>query len=111
MVCPRCIMIVEKEAQELALPVKVVALGSIECSNAPDDGDLKKLESRLVQLGFEVLRDSKNKQVEEVKNLLILKLQAGDIEEHFSTKKYLSATIGKEFSYSSNLFDQIGTVE
>lgn len=106
MVCPRCIMVVEIEAQELALPVKVVDLGSIEFNVAPNDGDLKKFEARLVQLGFEVLRDGKNKQVEEVKNLLILKLQEGKLEEHFSIKKYLSAKIGKEYSYISKLFSQ-----
>lgn len=106
MVCPRCIMVVEKEAQDLALPVKAVELGSIEFSSTPNDGDLKKFEARLVELGFEVLRDNKNKQIEEVKNWLILKLQDGKVEEHFSIKKYLSAKIGKEYSYISKLFSQ-----
>lgn len=106
MVCPRCIMVVEKEAQDLTLPVKAVDLGSIEFTTMLNDGDLKKFETRLVELGFEVLRDSKNKQIEEVKNLLILKLQEGKVEVHFSIKKYLSPKVGKEYSYISKLFSQ-----
>ena len=41
-----------------------------------------------------------------MKNLLIKKLQADKVEEHFSIKQYLSAHIGKEYSYVSKLFSQ-----
>jgi AraC-like DNA-binding protein len=106
MVCPRCILVVERELKELnIIPVKV-ELGFAGFDLPLNTKELQAIGSKLEPLGFELLYDAKNKQVEEIKNLLITKLQQAKIEEHFSIKKYLSQYIGKEYSYVSKLFSQ-----
>lgn len=104
MVCPRCIMVIEQQLAGLRFYAKNIDLGFVEFEKMLEEDQIALIEQRLIPLGFELLRDDKNKQVEEIKNLLIKKLQDNKIEEHFSIKKYLSAHIGKEYSYASKLF-------
>ena len=52
------------------------------------------------------MQDQKERQVEEIKNLLIKKLQEAPIEEHFSVKKYLTSSIPKDYSNLSKLFSE-----
>ncbi len=106
MVCPRCIMVVEMELKDLNLHPTKVELGFAEFEAPLNVEQLKAVSCRLEPLGFQLLTDTKNKQVEEIKNLLIKKLQTGKIEEHFSIKKYLSQFIGRDYSYASKLFSQ-----
>lgn len=68
---------------------------------------MQQLNSRLFQLGFEILDDQKQKQIEKIKSLLIKKVQSGDVEEHFSISEYLSTALHKEYSYISRLFSEV----
>lgn len=106
MVCPRCIMAVERELKDLALQPTHIELGIVEFEQALTPAQTEAMRLRLVLLGFELLSDTKNKQVEQIKNFLIVVLQAGKVEPHFSVKKYLSAKICKEYSYLSKLFSE-----
>lgn len=106
MVCPRCIMAVERELQELRLPAKHVELGIAEFESTLTQQQVASINSRLLPLGFVLLNDTKHKQVEQIKYLLIGLLQQGGIEPHFSVKKFLSANISKEYSYLSKMFSE-----
>ena len=68
---------------------------------------MQQLNSRLLQLGFEILDDKKQKQIEKIKSLLIKKVQSGDVEEHFSISEYLSNALHKDYSYISRLFSEV----
>jgi len=105
MVCPRCILVIERELVDLNMQARVT-LGFIEFEYQLSKEQIEQIASRIVPLGFEILIDSKNKQVEEIKNLLIKVFHAGKIEPHFSVKKYLSSHIIKEYSYLSKLFSE-----
>lgn len=58
-------------------------------------------------LGFEVLDDKKQKQIERIKGLLIKKVQSGSIEEHFSIIEFLSSALHKDYSYITRLFSEV----
>lgn len=46
-------------------------------------------------------------QIEKIKNLLIKKVQSGDIGEHFSISSFLSKELNKDYSSISRLFSEV----
>ena len=107
MVCNRCIMVVKQELENLKLKPLKVSMGEAELSKQPSVKQMQQLNSRLLQLGFEILDDKKQKQIEKIKSLLIRKVQSGDVEEHFSISEYLSNFLHKDYSYISRLFSEV----
>ena len=107
MVCPRCIMSVEDILKANNLPAKYVRLGEVGLEKIPGKKQLHALSADLNKVGFELLDDQKTKIIEEVKNLLIQKVQEGNIEEHFSLQKYLTQKIFKDYSSISKLFSEV----
>ena len=107
MVCNRCILVVQQELNKLKLHSRHISLGEVELFKAPTSKQLNKLDENLKQLGFELLDNQKQKQIEVVKTLLIKKVQTGEIEEHFSIIDYLSKQINKDYSAISRLFSDV----
>mgnify|MGYP003513477701 FL=1 len=107
MVCNRCIMVVKQELENLKLKPLKVSMGEAELSKQPSVKQMQQLNSRLLQLGFEILDDKKQKQIEKIKSLLIKKVQSGVVEEHFSISEYLSNVLHKDYSYISRLFSEV----
>ena len=93
MVCPQCIIVIERELREEGFYPQAIELGVIEFKEALNERQISKIESLLLPIGFKILHGNKEKQIEEIKNLLIIKLQDNKVEEHFSVKKYLSLKI------------------
>ncbi len=107
MVCDRCIMLVKQELEKLQLKPLHVVLGEAELFKVPLKNQLIQLDLRLHELGFELLDDQKQKLIEKVKNLVIKKVQQGEIEEHFSLIGYLHTAIQKDYSSISRLFSEV----
>ena len=107
MVCDRCIMVVKQELEKLKMPPLHIVLGEVDLLKAPTKKQLIQLDHRLNELGFELLDDQKQKLIEKVKNLIINKVQQGEIEEHFSLIRYLHAAIRKDYSSISRLFSEV----
>lgn len=107
MVCNRCIMVVKQELERMKLKPMQVSMGEVELSKQPTAKQMQELNSRLLQLGFEILDDQKQKQIEKIKSLLIKKVQSGEMEEHFSISEYLSNALHKDYSYISRLFSEV----
>ncbi|MDP4284665.1 MAG: helix-turn-helix transcriptional regulator [Bacteroidota bacterium] len=107
MVCPRCIMSVEQILKENKLNTKFVRLGEIELRKTLTQKQLQKLSDDLKKVGFELLDDQKTQLIEQVKTLLIQKVQEGNIEDHFSIHKFLSNNIFKDYSSVSKLFSEV----
>lgn len=107
MVCNRCIMVVKQELEALGLQTSQVKMGEVELLKTPSEKHLHQLDIRLNQLGFELLDDQRQKQIEKIKNLLIKKTQSGELEEHFSISDYLGKALNKEYSSLSRLFSQV----
>lgn len=107
MVCNRCILVIKQELEKLKMLPALVSMGEVELAKPATDKQLKCLNKRLNELGFELLDDQKQKQIEKIKNLLIKKVQSGDVEEHFSISEYLSNALHKDYSYISRLFSEV----
>jgi AraC-like DNA-binding protein/copper chaperone CopZ len=107
MVCNRCIMVVKQELETLGLQPLHVSMGEAELKKQPTGKQMQQLNSRLLQLGFEILDDQKQKQIEKIKSLLIKKVQSGQVEEHFSIKAFLGNALHKDYSYISRLFSEV----
>lgn len=107
MVCNRCVMVVKQELEKMKLKIVNVSMGEVELVKPTSAKQLSDISVRLQELGFELLDDQKQKQIEKIKNLLIKKTQAGELEEHFSISHYLGKSLHKDYSSVSRLFSQV----
>lgn len=107
MVCNRCILVVKQELEKLKLQTVNVSMGEVKLTKPATDKQLKNLNESLKELGFEVLDNQKQKQIEKIKNLLIKKVQSGEVEEHFSITNYLTRAFNKDYSNISRLFSEV----
>jgi AraC family transcriptional regulator len=107
MVCNRCILVVKQELEKIKLAPVMVTMGEVELAKAPTEKQLKQLDESMKNLGFELLDDQKKKQIEAVKNVLIKKVQSGEIEEHFRLSDYLQKKLNKDYSGISRLFSDV----
>lgn len=107
MVCNRCVIAVKQELEKLSLEVKSIALGEVELQKPPSEKHINTLNKRLTDLGFEILDNQKQKQIEKIKTLLIQKVQTGVIKEHFGISDFLSKALHKDYSYISRLFSEV----
>jgi AraC-like DNA-binding protein len=100
-------MSVKHILKENKLAAKYVRLGEIELVKTPDKKQLQKFADDLQKVGFELLDDQKKQLINQIKTLLIQKVQEGNIEEHFSISKYLTDKIFKDYSSISKLFSEV----
>lgn len=100
-------MVVKQELEALGLQTSQVNMGEVNLIKIPSEKHLQQLDLRLNQLGFELLDDQRQKQIEKIKNLLIKKTQSGELEEHFSISEFLGKALNKEYSSLSRLFSQV----
>lgn len=107
MVCNRCIMVVKQELAKLKLRALEVTMGEVDLKKQPTPDQLKTLSTRLRELGFEMLDDQRQQQIEKMKSLLIHQIQSGQLEEHFSISEYISKSLLKDYSSLSRLFSQV----
>jgi AraC family transcriptional regulator len=107
MVCSRCIMVVKAELEKLDIQPLNILLGEVQLLNMPAPAKLRQFAARLDELGFEMLDDVKQKQIEKIKSLLIQKAQSGSIEEHFSISNFLVQNIHRDYSHISKLFSSV----
>lgn len=107
MVCNRCIMVVKQELDKLNLKHVLVTMGEVDLDKPVSPKQLIQLNERLKELGFEILDDQKHKQIDKIRNLLIKKVQSGDLENHFSISDFVSKSMNKEYSYISRLFSEV----
>ena len=106
MVCNRCISAVEDVFRNSEIDFVSVNLGWVETSNDLSNIKLQKLNENLQKIGFEILENASQKQIEIIKKLILEKVQNLDINEDFLLSKYLSEQLNKEYSNISKIFSQ-----
>lgn len=107
MVCNRCIMVVQQEFEKAGIKPLLVNMGEVQLSGELTEKQFENINNRLTGLGFEILNTQKQKLIERVKNVLIEKVQSGEVEEHFSISDYLSRKLNKEYTQVSRLFSEV----
>jgi AraC family transcriptional regulator len=110
MVCNRCILAVNQELEKLHIHPKEIILGEVTLEKPLTKKQSERLPLRLKDLGFELLGDQKQKQIEVIKSLLIQKVQKGDLEEHFSLSEFLSGSLNKDYSQITRLFSEVESI-
>lgn len=83
MVCNRCVMAVSQELEKLNLKITRINLGEVELQKEPTVKQLLQLTDSLNLLGFQILDDHKQKQIEKIKGLLIKKVQSVEFGRGF----------------------------
>ena len=106
MVCNRCITAVEDVFRNSEIDFVSVNLGWVETTNDLSKNKLQKLNENLQKIGFEILENASQKQIEIIKKLILEKVQNLDIDEDFLLSKYLSEQLHKEYSNISKIFSQ-----
>ena len=107
MVCNRCIMVVRQQFEKAGFEPIAVKMGEVELNDTPTESQLKEINSSLQNFGFEILDNQKHKLIEKIKNLLVDKIQPGEMEEHFILSEFLSKKLHKEYSQISRLFSEV----
>ncbi len=106
MVCSRCIMAVEAILKQSEINVKDIQLGEVETDNLISEKKLENLEKKLNEIGFDILQDQSQKLIENIKILIVNKIQSLDISEDFLLSEYLSSRLHRDFSALSKLFSR-----
>lgn len=107
MVCNRCIAAVKQELGKLTSQHFSVSLGEVMLEQPLTEEEITRFREGIGVLGFELLDDHKQKQIGKIKNLLIAKVQKGELEEHFILSDYLGKALGKDYSGSSRIFSEV----
>jgi AraC family transcriptional regulator len=108
MVCGRCLKIVRQVAEEMHLHVQLAELGKLTVKEDLTKEQLAQLRQALVAEGFDLIDDQKAKLVEQIRNLIIQKIQEAELDEmkeNFSD--YLSSHLFRDYNYLSNLFSSL----
>ena len=109
MVCNRCIMVVKQELERQGLHPEKMGLGEVlikEDNLSYDQQD--RLDSALINLGFERIDDRKARLIESIKNKIIQMIHHSekvDLKVNWST--LLSDEMHYEYNYLSNLFSSV----
>lgn len=105
MVCPRCIIAVEKLLEENGLKHISITLGTVLLLKEPDQTTLDELDKSLQVVGFELIDDRKSRILEKMKTLIIQTIHHTDqFDLSINWSSYLSEELGYEYNYLSGLF-------
>lgn len=109
MVCNRCIMVVNQELLKHGLHPKKISLGEVVIEeNVLDEAQQSKLDSSLLDLGFERIGDKKARLIEAIKNKIIEMVHySGQVDRKFNWSSVLADELHYEYNYLSNLFSSI----
>ncbi|UCS95077.1 AraC family transcriptional regulator [Echinicola marina] len=104
MVCPRCIMAVEKIFKEQGIQVDKVELGKVSVQESVDKATEELLEEALQEMGFELLREKQVQTVERIKNALHAMMQQEELGTELNLSEYIKTVIPEDYSALSHLF-------
>lgn len=103
MVCPRCIMAVERILEELEIESLEVRLGEVILAKELSEKKKSELEKELNLIGFELLDDRNSQIIHQIKTLLIQAVQEPKDEE-LNLSNLISQELNKDYSQLSKLF-------
>lgn len=107
MVCNRCIMVVQGEAEKLGIKVKHITLGELVPENEITQPQKEQLEAALAPLGFELIDDKKSRTIEKIKNIIIALVHHENNESKTNLSDVLSSKLNHDYNYLSNLFSEV----
>lgn len=107
MVCPRCVMVVRDTLEEMGFEVIEVELGRA-IVESEDEIPLKKVDEKLNEYGFELIRGKNRQLIEDIKTLLIEYVQGlEENEESSKLSDYLADKLNQHYSSLSSSFSEL----
>ncbi|WP_150451823.1 helix-turn-helix domain-containing protein [Arenibacter lacus] len=106
MVCNRCITFLEQEFQKVGLRVDSIVLGEIVYEEKEGIG-AAVIEDLLRRNGFELIKDTGEILVEQIKLALLEAVDQLDANSEENLSSYLSKRLNKEYSVLSKLFSKL----
>ena len=107
MVCQRCVLTVESILANLEIPAAKVSLGEAELTTALSDSRLKKVETELKKVGFELIETKVNKIVEDIKKLVLGYIKDLSGDKNIKLSSLITQRLHYDYSYLSDLFSSI----
>lgn len=108
MVCDRCILAVRQQLDKMGLPHSNITMGEVTLTATPSSHQLDELRTALQQLGFEMLDDKKQTQVEKIKNTIIQLIHHNpDGPSPLKLSAYLSDKLGVDYHSLTTLFSSV----
>jgi len=107
MVCHRCIMTVESIFNDLNVSFRKVSLGEVELDQKLTDAQIHEIESRLNNVGFELIETRVNKVIEAIKQAALEYLSLGMDNENLKLSSFITKKIPYDYSYLSDLFSSV----
>ncbi len=107
MVCNRCIKVVSETFEDAGIHNATVEMGKVSIEEPLSDGMLTRLQKQLTNVGFEIIKDSKSRIIEEIKKLSIdfVYNDSGESTQNFSD--YLSGHLNHDYNYLSSIFSSV----
>lgn len=103
MVCQRCISAVAKTFAELHIELFQIGLGEVTLTKEIDIEQTQRLQTKLVNLGFELLDDERRQVIEKIKSVIINHIHHLE-DGKFIFSEVLASELNKEYSQLSKLF-------
>jgi AraC-like DNA-binding protein len=105
MVCPRCIMAVEKILTEAGLHPISVELGIAEIREEEISTDkMQEIDQKLHEIGFERIENRDKQLVDNIKTLIIKQIHHQSPEQGFNWSSWLAQQINHDYRFISQLF-------
>lgn len=106
MVCPRCVMVVRETLEDLGFEIIDVELGKAIVE--PEESiSFEKVDERLNEYGFELIRGKNQKLIEQIKTQLIAYVQQlEETEEPPKISDYLADKLHQNYSSLSTIFSE-----
>lgn len=107
MVCPRCITAVEGIFNKLDIHYKNVTLGEVTLS-APLSNKLnEKLSLELLNVGFELLSDSKAQLISKIKAAIVNQIHYNNTVLNINFSQYLATHLHQDYQQLSKVFSAV----
>lgn len=107
MVCGRCIKSVVGVLNALGIAYHSVLLGEVHLAGEISNEQREQLRKALAEEGFELIDDKKTRVIEQIKRLIIRRVNGELDEATDNLSDYLSAQLHLDYPYLSTLFSSV----
>jgi len=107
MVSHRCKLAVKSELENIGLPYAKIEMGEVELNIPATAEKLAQLKTGLLQIGLELLDDTRLILVEKIKNAIIEMVHYSDEWPKVNFSEHLSNRLNRDYTYLANVFSEI----
>lgn len=106
MVSQRCKLAVKAELEKVGLRCVNVELGEVEVDMHISPVQITQLKSALMEIGLELINDTRLILVEKIKNAVVELVHFTDEQPRENFSDYLSSVINRDYTYLANVFSE-----